>query len=186
MALPLSGQISIDDIQAELGIGEGDPGFTDFGMDQARDGDYGAINQCSTYKPPSTGQISFSDWYGYNHTQACATTLSWSYTESSANGSMDIYINGVSTILSTTTGGGNYDVYEGDTIYIIMSILSACGGGTSYGNIYTISNKPTLEDVDCAQSSTVSFTSGTYTVVAGDIGNTITLGGYASCNVACL
>ena len=71
MALPASGQISMNDIQNELGISEGDPGFTDFGLDQARDGDYGAINPCSTYKPPATGQISLSDWYGYNHTQEC-------------------------------------------------------------------------------------------------------------------
>jgi len=119
-------------------------------------------------------------------TAAPSATLTWAYYESSANGSMDIYINGVSTILSTTSGNGTYTVYQGDTIYVIMSILSACGSPNTYGNIYTISNKPTLEDVDCAQSSTVSFTSGTYTVVAGDLGYSIDLDGFASCNVACL
>jgi len=67
MSLPSSGQISMDDIRIELGV----PTQTPFGLDEARDGDYGAINPCSTYKPPSTGQISLSDWYGYNHTQAC-------------------------------------------------------------------------------------------------------------------
>ena len=71
MALPGSGTISVGDIQIELGIGEGDPGYDNFGFDQARDGDYGAINQCSTYKPPSSGPISLSDWWGYDHTQAC-------------------------------------------------------------------------------------------------------------------
>ena len=71
MALPLSGEISMYDIQVELGIGEGDPGFSDFGLSEARNGTYVAINPCSTYKPPSTGQISLSDWYGYNQTQAC-------------------------------------------------------------------------------------------------------------------
>jgi len=71
MALPGSGTISVGDIQIELGIGEGDPGYDNFGFDQARDGDYGAINQCSTYKPPSSGSISLSDWWGYDHTQAC-------------------------------------------------------------------------------------------------------------------
>jgi hypothetical protein len=71
MALPLSGQISMNDIQVELGISEGDPGFSDFGLSEARNGTYVAINPCSTYKPPSTGQISLSDWYGYNQTQEC-------------------------------------------------------------------------------------------------------------------
>lgn len=182
MALPSSGQISMDDIRVELGV----PTQTPFGLDEARDGDYGAINPCSTYKPPSTGQISLSDWYGYNHTQACAATLSWSYTESSANGMMSIYLNSVLYIQSTTTGNGTFSVNEDDTIYVVMDILSACGGGTSYGNIYTVSNKYQLEDVGCEQNDTVTFTSGTYTVVAGDLGNTITLDGYASCNSGCL
>lgn len=71
MALPFSGPISMGDIQFELGIGEGAPGFSNFGLSEARNGTYVAINACSTYKPPSSGTISLSDWYGYNHTQAC-------------------------------------------------------------------------------------------------------------------
>lgn len=67
MALPSSGQISMNDIRIELGV----PTQTPFGLNEARSGTYGAINPCSTYKPPATGQISLSDWYGYNHTQAC-------------------------------------------------------------------------------------------------------------------
>jgi hypothetical protein len=74
MALPLSGEISMYDIQVELGIGEGDPGFFDFGLDQARSGVYVTINTCSTYKPPSSGPISLSDWYGYDQTQSCGPT----------------------------------------------------------------------------------------------------------------
>ena len=67
MALPSSGQISMDDIRIELGV----PTQSPFGLNEARSGTYAAINPCSTYKPPATGQISLSDWYGYNHTQAC-------------------------------------------------------------------------------------------------------------------
>jgi len=67
MALPGSGTISMDMIRIELGV----PTQTPFGLGEAREGQYGAINPCSTYKPPSTGTISLSDWYGYNHTQAC-------------------------------------------------------------------------------------------------------------------
>jgi hypothetical protein len=67
MALPASGQISMDDIRIELGV----PTQSPFGLNEARSGTYSTINPCSTNKPPSTGQISLSDWYGYNHTQAC-------------------------------------------------------------------------------------------------------------------
>ena len=71
MALPLSGQISMYDIQVELGIGEGDPGFSPFGLNEARNGTYVALNPCSSYLPPSTGTVSLASWYGYNHTQSC-------------------------------------------------------------------------------------------------------------------
>ena len=70
MALPLSGQISMDDIRIELGV----PSQTNFDINTARSGGYVTINTCSTYKPPSSGQISLSDWYGYNQTQSCGPT----------------------------------------------------------------------------------------------------------------
>jgi len=70
MALPGSGTISMDDIRIELGV----QAQTPFGLDEARSGTYGAINQCSTYKPPSSGSISLSDWWGYDHTQACSAS----------------------------------------------------------------------------------------------------------------
>jgi len=89
MALPASGQISMDDIRIELGV----PTQIDFGLDQARDGDYGAINQCSTYKPPSTGQISLSDWYGYNHTQVCVYEFCCGYNASDCCAAITDYQN---------------------------------------------------------------------------------------------
>jgi hypothetical protein len=69
MALPLSGQISMSDIRFELGVLSQSP----FGLNEARSGTYVAINSCSTFKPPSTGQIRLSDWYGYDHAEACPT-----------------------------------------------------------------------------------------------------------------
>jgi hypothetical protein len=70
MSLPLSGQISMDDIRNELGV----PSQSPFGLDEARSGTYRTINSCSTYKPPSSGPISLSDWYGYNQSQSCGPT----------------------------------------------------------------------------------------------------------------
>lgn len=188
MALPSSGQISIDDIQAELGIGEEDPGFTDFGMDQARDGDYGAINQCSTYKPPSTGQISFSDWYGYNHTQACSTTIAWSYSETGgAVAQMKLYVEGVAVETRENTSNGTWTgVLEGDEIYVTIELISACSGNDDAGNVYTTGNRATLVDAGCFVASTGTLTTPTYTVVAGDLSGTITIDTFASCDAACL
>jgi hypothetical protein len=71
MALPSSGTITMDMIRNELQVYSQSP----FGLNEARSGTYATINPCSTYKPPSTGQISLSDWYGYNHTQTCPGVL---------------------------------------------------------------------------------------------------------------
>jgi hypothetical protein len=61
MALPASGQISMDDIRIELGV----PTQTPFGLNEARSGTYQALNQFSPSLPPSSGQVSLSDWYSY-------------------------------------------------------------------------------------------------------------------------
>ena len=62
MALPLSGQISMDDIRVELGV----PTQSPFGLNEARDGTYVALNQNSPTLPPSSGTVSLSDWYSYD------------------------------------------------------------------------------------------------------------------------
>ena len=69
MSLPLSGQISMDMIRNELGV----PNQSPFALNEACSGTYGEINIYSTHKPPLTGQLSLSDWYGYNHTEAYPT-----------------------------------------------------------------------------------------------------------------
>ena len=61
MALPASGQISMDDIRVELGV----PTQSPFGINEAGLGTYVSINQFSPSKPPSSGQVSLSDWYSY-------------------------------------------------------------------------------------------------------------------------
>ena len=77
MALPSSGTITMDMIRAELGV----PAQSPFGLNQARSGVYVAINPCSTYKPPASGQVSLSDWYGYNQTQQCSPTYDLYYAD---------------------------------------------------------------------------------------------------------
>jgi hypothetical protein len=262
MALPSSGQISMDDIRVELGV----PSQSPFGLDEARLGTYVAINQFSASKPPSSGQVSLSDWYsycqncGYNSgtffysntsaAAACAgtpdttlywsgaigigtilytdslgtseasqgywsddtdayfqncpdgcydgitsitacvetATLSWTYSETGgANAEMRIYVNSVAVETRTNTSSGTWTGLEtGDEIYVEIELLGACSGNDDAGNVYTQSSKGTLVDAACFVASTGTLTTSTYTVIAGDLGTTITLDTYASCDSGCL
>jgi len=181
MALPLSGQISMDDIRVELGV----PSQSPFGLDEARSGTYVAINQCSTYKPPVEGTVSLSDWYGYNQTQACpaTATLQWSLSlTGGAVGTMDLYVNGTIVETRTTTSGGTYTVNQGDTIAMDLN-MNQCTGGDNYANVST---SGIISDQDCAYNNTVSLFTSNYTVQAGDVGTTIYFNGFLSCEAACL
>lgn len=183
MALPASGSINMDDIRVELGVSTQTP----FGLNEARSGNYAAINPNSTYKPPSSGTVSLSDWYGYNHTQAGTATLSWTYSETGgANGEMRLHVNSSVVVTTTSTSNGTYTIYQGDDIYVEIELLSACSGNDNKGNVYTQSSKIALVNGDCFISDTGLLTTGTYTVVAGDLGTTISLDCYAQCDGACL
>jgi hypothetical protein len=51
----------MNDIRIELGV----PTQSPFSLDTARSGGYVALNIYSPTLPPSTGQVSLADWYGY-------------------------------------------------------------------------------------------------------------------------
>jgi hypothetical protein len=111
--------------------------------------------------------------------------LDWSYSETGgANGTMDLYINGFAVESRSSTASGTYLVYPGDTIYVDLQIVTACGSPDTYANVYTTGN--ILNDADCANNAGVSLTTATYTVVSGDIGSTLTLDTFASCDGGCL
>jgi hypothetical protein len=129
MALPSSGTITMDMIRAELGV----PSQSPFGLNEARSGTYVAINQCSTYKPPATGQVSLSDWYGYSQTQACPSTNAYVYVYNNyTNGSItNITVNGVSVdgisfpvIAGNTAAGSTTQVGSGQSIRVYYSSVS--------------------------------------------------------------
>ena len=136
MALPASGQISMDDIRVELGV----PTQSPFGLNEARLGTYVSINQFSPSKPPSSGQVSLASWYsycqncGYNSgtfyysgtsaALACAgspnTTLYWS-------GSL-----GLGTILytnSTGTAEASQGYWSNGTNAYFQNCPDGCGDG---------------------------------------------------------
>lgn len=115
MALPLSGQISMNDIRVELGI----PTQSPFGLDEARNGTYVPLNTCSPYLPPSTGPISLSDWYGYDHSTSC-----------------DITINLI------TSGGGGFVTVTNQSTFVNYTItaVDATGTGTVPIGSYNVTN----------------------------------------------
>jgi hypothetical protein len=123
-------------------------------------------------------------------TASCVSTatLAWTYSETGgANGEMRIYVNSSVVETRTNTSSGTWTgLVAGDEIYVQVELLSACSGFDDAGNVYSTSNRGTLTDAACFVASTGTYTSPTYTVVAGDVGTTITLDTFASCDSGCL
>jgi hypothetical protein len=121
-------------------------------------------------------------------TTPSSATIAWTYSETGgANGEMRIYVNSVAVETRTNTSSGTWTgVNTGDEIYVEVELLGACSGNDDAGNVYSQSNRGTLTNADCFVASTGTYTSPTYTVVSGDLGTTITLDTYASCDSGCL
>jgi hypothetical protein len=135
------------------------------------------------YETCTSSTSSFSNSY-YFVSGSGTATLNWSYTETGgANGTMDLYVNGVAVESRSSTSSGTRTVYVGDTIYVDLQIVTACGSPT-YANISVGGN--ILSGDDCANNAGVSLTTSTYTVVSGDIGSTLTVSTFASCDGGCL
>jgi hypothetical protein len=118
-------------------------------------------------------------------TTAGNATLAWSYSETGgANGTMDLYVNGFAVESRSSTSSGTRTVYVGDTIYVDLQIVTPCAPSDTYANVYTTGN--IINDANCANNAGVSLTTGTYTVVSGDIGSTLTLNTFAQCDGGCL
>ena len=114
------------------------------------------------------------------------TTFSWTYSETGgAVGEMRIYVNSSNVITATSTSAGTYTIYEGDTVYCQIELLSACSGNDDAGAVETQSNRGTLADTGCWVATTGTLTTSTYTVVAGDVGTAITLDAFANCGASC-
>lgn len=112
---------------------------------------------------------------------AGSATLSWTYTETAANGEMYLYINGSVVENRFGTSSGTFTVYEGDTINCEV-ITNGCSSPNGKANAYT---GGIIVDASCADGNTSLFTS-VYTVTAGDIGTTLTLNMYSLCDSACV
>lgn len=71
MPLPLSGQLSMNNIRGELGI----PTQAPFALDTATNGGYVTLNVCSPYLPNPVNPDAISEWYGYCHTCSCTPSI---------------------------------------------------------------------------------------------------------------
>jgi hypothetical protein len=118
-------------------------------------------------------------------TTSGGATLAWSYSETGgANGTMDLYVNGFAVESRSNTASGTRTVNVGDTIYVDLQIVTPCGSPDTYANVYVTGN--ILTDANCANNAGVSLITGTYTVVSGDIGSTLTLNTFAACDGGCI
>ena len=110
-----------------------------------------------------------------------SATLSWKYNEGiDTIGNMDLYVNGSIIESRSSTSGGTWTVYVGDTINVDVS-CSGCVTPNGKANAYTYD---IIADATCADGSTTLNTT-TYTVTSGDLGNVLSLRIFSKCDGGC-
>jgi hypothetical protein len=127
-----------------------------------------------------TGSIEFND---SGSAPASGSTLAWSFTETGgAVGTMDLKVNGSIVETRTNTSNGTYAVNVGDTINVELN-QNQCSGFDTYANVSTTG---IIVEENCQNNGTVSLVTSVYTVVLGDVGNTLSLDTFSSCDGGCL
>jgi hypothetical protein len=114
-------------------------------------------------------------------TTSTTSLLSWSFTRDSGTGAYNLYINNVNVEARSNTSNGFITVNVGDEIYV-NAFAGSCAGGTANANLAVTG---IIIDGAC-QTSSVSLTTGTYTVTSANIGQTIVLSTLAQCLNECL
>jgi hypothetical protein len=107
MSIPLSGTIGLQAVKTELSVSP-----STFSLKSAEQGTYVSLNACSTYKPDGAANFSLSEWYGYNHTQACVTPTAYPRILSTTYDFLEAYDGGVIAV-------GDFSAYtaNGSTTY---------------------------------------------------------------------
>ena len=168
MALPASGQISMNDIRVELGI----PSQSPFELNTAIGEGYVYLNECSTSKPIAANPDAISEWYSYNHSATCTNRGSFKFsTTSCANAcagpfTTTVYSCGLSVgnILRTTLiSPGNYcggPVSDVNGFYSNGTTCYAVSGQaiTSISNCPTPTPTPTPTSTPTPTPSNVTIT----------------------------
>lgn len=104
MTLPASGTISFYDLNIELGRS----GTASIGLDNAENGDYGAINKCSSPFPASGNPASINEWYSYNHNASTTTIGVVDYSATSCAVACALAVAGVWTLYYNTAATAVY------------------------------------------------------------------------------
>ena len=139
----------------------------------------GCIKVGSISSPDSVGNPEYYGSICTCPTPSSSSVLSWSFTESGGViGNMDLYVNGSIVESRSNTSSGLYTVYVGDTINVEITAT----GCAQKANVYTYD---IIADASCGDVSSSLFTA-VYTVVSGDVGNTLSLRTYAACDTACI
>lgn len=139
MALPSSGQISMNDIRIELGV----PSQSPFGLNEARNGTYVTLNPSSPTLPPSTGQVSLSSWYGYSQTGGGSPTYNFQAARGTTGGTGTACSNAAGGLWFTTLYSYTDTSFVDGNTYYNSSGVAYNGGnlyfsdGASYGRIST-------------------------------------------------
>jgi len=125
---------------------------------------------------------SFSNSYYFESGSGGFATLDWSFTLSSGDvGSMELYINNSVVESRSNTSSGTINVYVNDDIRVEV-FSSGCDSFETKANAYTFG---IIADASCGDGST-TLSTGTYTVQIEDIGDTLNLDTFASCETGCL
>lgn len=135
----------------------------------------------TTTAAPTTTTTTTTSTTTTTTTTAPTANLSYSYTKSSPAGYMDIIVNDIIIDTLNSTGTGNYNVVQGDVIRAVIQ-TSGCTSPDIKANAYTFG---IIADAACTDNAASLSTAG-YTVTSGNIGNTINLSGYSSCDGACI
>ena len=110
-------------------------------------------------------------------------TLDWSYTMSAISGNMDLYVNGSIIESRSSTSSGTWNVGVGDTINVEVICNQCTSSPNTYANVYC---NGIIADADCQNNGVASIFTAVYTVLSGDIGNTLSLDAFSTCDGACI
>ena len=110
-------------------------------------------------------------------------SLAWDYTMSAISGTMDLYVNGSIIESRSSTSSGTWNVGVGDTINVQVICNQCTASPNTYANAYCTG---IIADADCQNNAVASIFTAVYTVVSGDLGNTLNLDAFSTCETACL
>ena len=110
-------------------------------------------------------------------------SLAWNYTMSAISGTMDLYVNGSIIESRSSTSSGTWNVGVGDTINVEVVCNQCTASPNTYANAYCTGINV---DADCSSTGAASIFTSVYTVVSGDLGTTLNLNAFSTCETACL